>query len=112
MMIVRLGTKLHIGKAEVVDGVFCSGGDGKKYKTNQPQISSSLQLALRGWWDEGRGQRLSCSVCVYVCQSLCLRFNACIVLSLGSTPAASCTNLIVFYSCDVCVLYWLAGYVS
>lgn len=25
------------------------------------------------------------------------------VLSLGCTPSASCTNLIVFYSCNVCV---------
>lgn len=71
MMIVHPGTELHQGKAKLVDGVLCSGCDGKKYKTNQPQISSSLQLALRGRRrrEEGWGQRLSCSpecVCVEV----------------------------------------------
>lgn len=74
MMIVRLGTKLHIGKAEVVDGVFCSGGDGKKHKTNQPQISFSLQLALRGCGGtRGGGNVCPAAQCACMYASLCAR---------------------------------------
>lgn len=77
MMMVHPGMKLHQGVEKVLDGVLHRGCDEKKDKTNQPQISSSLQLALRGRWEEGWGQRLSCSpqclhVCVCACMSLCL----------------------------------------
>lgn len=78
MTMVRPGTKLRQGKAKVVDGVMRRGCDGKKDKTNQPQISSSIQLALRGRREEGRGQRLSSGPeYIYGCVCVCARLCAC-----------------------------------
>lgn len=59
--------RLRRGKAKVVDGVRRTGRDGKIDKTNQPQISSSLQLAWRmTGGGEGVASVLYPRLCVYV----------------------------------------------